>query len=82
MAQNLKKAGNRDAYIGAYDKAGGDKATETLRDTWGDPVYKKFDDAKRDKGKADNERDRSTTAVNDRKIAIEGNKEFRTKPRR
>ena len=82
LAQNLKKAGNRDAYLGAYDKAGGDKATETLRDTWGDPVYKKFDDAKTYKGKADNERERSTTAVNDRKIAIDGNKEFRTKPRR
>lgn len=81
LAQNLKKAGNRDAYIGAWDKAGGDKAMETVRDAWGDPVYKKFDDAKRDKGKADNERDRSTTAVNDRKVAIEGSKEFRVKRR-
>ena len=81
LAQNLKKAGNRDAYLGAWDKAGGDKAMETVRDAWGDPVYKKFDDAKTNKGKADNERDRSTTAVNDRKVAIEGSKEFRVKRR-
>ncbi len=82
LAQNLKKAGNRDAYIGAYDKAGGDKATETLRDTWGDPVYKKFSNAKAEKGHADLAGDKGDAAVADRKASIDGNKAFRPKPRR
>lgn len=81
LVQNLKKAGNRDAYLGAWKEAGGDKAVEALRDAWGDPIYKKFDDAKRDKSKADNERERATIAVNDRKIAIDEEEEFRLKRR-